>query len=435
MSIKLRHLEVPHTVELKETILKNPKQLQSKLDGQSIHIVDRIGSEESSDGVKTLKEALSQYITDCKLITEGKRDKSGSLNFRIIHSADYYENNSEEDEHLASSSNIHRQHITIETLENDEAILDPVIKTIIKEQLIKKDIGERNLSLFDWSKLNARKTWTFATYDLKEKYIVFMDIFPNGSFEFRKIDHESLICYGENQEYVDLLTEAENNKYKTHLFPEGLVISEDGDKNLIYLTEEISLPDLVKIKELIGEIDAKLPDGMHTGSDLASEVKKCFAETSWAENEKISLFEEELSKIGYQELSKKDLKKILNSCLGKTSRAAIYLRNTLYEKHGVRLHFPKDKDSMNVLFDASLNIKYFGENESEAYYFVGERRENVKFSIKNACHFRKIKAINGSRLIFKELLPTMDVDFVRTGQSTVLPFPFKYIREYAKFEE
>lgn len=436
MSIKLRHLEISHTVELKETILKNPKQLHSKLDGQPIHIVDRIGSEESSDGVKTLKEALSPYVTDCKLITEGKRDKTGSFNFRIIHSADYYENNNEEDEHLASSANIYRQHITLETLESDEAILDAVIKTIIKEQLIKRDIGERNLSLFDWSKLNVSKTWTFATYVMKEKYIVFMDIFPDGHFEFRKIDPESHIWYGEkNQEYIELLTEAKNNKYKAHLSLEGLVISGEGDKNLIYHTEEISLPDLVKIKELIGEIDAKFPEGMRTGSVLASVVEQCFAETYWAEDEKVHLLKEDLSKMGYQELSKRDFKKILNSCLGKTSRAAKHLRNALYDKHGVRLHFPKDKDNMSTLFEASLNIKYFGENESEAYYFVGERRENVKFSFKNACHLRKIKAVNGSRLVFKELLPTMDVDFVRTGQSTVLPFPFKYIREYAKFED
>ena len=90
---------------------------------------------------------------------------------------------------------------------------------------------------------------------------------------------------------------------------------------------------------------------------------------------------------------------------------------------------------MDELFSASLNIKYFGANESEAHYFVGERQGAIQFSINNACHLRKIVAVNGSILIFKEILPTMDVDFVRTGQSTVLPFPFKYIREYAQFEK
>ncbi len=432
ISIKPRILEVSHNIELTETILKNPKQLRSKLDGQPIHIVDRIGSEESSEMVKTLKKALLLYLTDHKLLTVGKSDKSGALNFRIIHNEDYYENNGKEDEHLDSNCDIYRQNITIE---NEDSISDAVVKTIVKEQLIKRDIGERNLSIFDWSKLDAKKTWTFATYDKKGKYIVFMDIFPDGCFDFRKIDPDSLVWYGEYQEYVELLTEAKNNEWKTNLILEGLVISEEGDKNFIYRTGEISLPDLVKIKEVIREVDIKLPEGIQTGSELASIVEKCFSEIPYANDNKVCQLKEELNRFGHQELSKNDFKKILNSCLGTNSKAATHLRNALYEEHGVRLHFPKTKDNMSTLFDASLNIKYFGENESEAYYFVGDRRENVKFSFKDACHLRKIKAVNGSRLIFKELLSTMDVDFVRTGQSTVLPFPFKYIREYVKFEE
>jgi hypothetical protein len=71
----------------------------------------------------------------------------------------------------------------------------------------------------------------------------------------------------------------------------------------------------------------------------------------------------------------------------------------------------------------------FGETEKQAYYLVGERRDNVQLHFKDACHLRRIVAVDDSKLIFREVLPTMDVDFVRTGQSTVIPFPFKYIRE------
>ncbi len=86
------------------------------------------------------------------------------------------------------------------------------------------------------------------------------------------------------------------------------------------------------------------------------------------------------------------------------------------------------------MFDAALDIKYFVNSQTEAYYFVGKR--NIKdYSFKDACYFRKIVAVNGSKLIFKELLPTMDVDFVRTGESKVIPFPFKYIREYLNLGE
>jgi hypothetical protein len=62
---------------------------------------------------------------------------------------------------------------------------------------------------------------------------------------------------------------------------------------------------------------------------------------------------------------------------------------------------------------------------------VGDRKKNVQYSFQRACHLRKVVPVNGSQLIFHDILPTLNVDFVRTGQSTVLPFPFKYIREYA----
>jgi hypothetical protein len=178
-----------------------------------------------------------------------------------------------------------------------------------------------------------------------------------------------------------------------------------------------------------------LPEGKRTGNELALIVEQCFAEAAEVENDKVVSLIEELRLSGVQELSKTDLRIKLNTHLGKNTKIAKQLRSNLYNKHRIRLSFPKKKDSLNTLFDASLNIKYFGETDSEACYFVGDRRENVQFSFKDACHLRKVVAVDGSKLIFKELLPTMNVDFVRTGQSTVVPFPFKYLREYMKFEE
>ena len=46
---------------------------------------------------------------------------------------------------------------------------------------------------------------------------------------------------------------------------------------------------------------------------------------------------------------------------------------------------------------------------------------------------REIQAVEGSKLIFKKVLPLMGVEFVRYGMLTVVPFPFKYLRERFKF--
>jgi len=82
------------------------------------------------------------------------------------------------------------------------------------------------------------------------------------------------------------------------------------------------------------------------------------------------------------------------------------------------------------LLPALCEIQYFEESGTKAWYFVGEKKQGIKRSIKSACHLRRVTAAEGSGLIFRDLLPTMDVDFVRTGQSTVVPFVFKYLREF-----
>ena len=82
--------------------------------------------------------------------------------------------------------------------------------------------------------------------------------------------------------------------------------------------------------------------------------------------------------------------------------------------------------------DNLLNIKYeYNENDyldGRAFvYYVGDKSKKVSYP--NACCMRKVVSL-GEKLEYEELLPLMAVEFVRNSQYTVLPFPFKYLREY-----
>lgn len=433
MTVSLELLKIDHYIELTNTILKRPKQLHSKLGGQSLKIVDRINSEESVEIVKALKKSLKPYLTDQKCIAVGKRDMKGVLNFRIIHNDAYYEEVGLKDEYLASTDEIQRQHITIE---DTGVMTNSAVKTIVKELLIKRDIADRNISLFDWGKLQTQENWKFAICDDEAKQIIFMDIYPDGCFEFSQIDSTSLFGYGEYQKYIDLIKQHRKDEWKTGFSFEGLIVSEDEDINLIFRTNEISLPDLAEIKAIIKEVGSELPEGKRSGFELAEQLEIYSKRMALHDERNIKSLIDDLKMRGAAELSKVNFRQTLNNHLGKNTKIASGIRGFFYNEHGVRLIFSKNKESLEDLFDASLNIKYFGEKDNEAYYFVGKRSENVqKYSFASACHIRKIIAVNNSRLIFQELLPTMDVDFVRTGQSTVVPFPFKYLREYMKFKK
>ena len=51
-------------------------------------------------------------------------------------------------------------------------------------------------------------------------------------------------------------------------------------------------------------------------------------------------------------------------------------------------------------------------------------------TVHNADNIRKIEPWGDSPNMFDKRLPLMDVTFVRNEQLTVIPFPFKYLREY-----
>ncbi|MEH1884670.1 hypothetical protein [Nostoc sp.] len=440
MSVDFSTIEINHNIELTNTLLKSPKQLHSKLDGQPINILDRVNDEESADLVMTLKQSLLPYITDQKLITFSKRDKRDALNFRIIHDADFYEKTGQEDEYLSSTDEFRRQHLTIESTRN---VSDAIVKTIIKEQLIKRDISCRTLSLFDWAKLELKGVWTFAAWDEETNHVIFMEIQPNGSFEFYEREDIDLFNWEKFEKYRKFMTDSSSVKKIRTL--EGLVISDTGDINQIFRRDEITIPELSKIEAILKEVETELPENKGNGHELSKIAEEFLQEQSGLDIEKFKSFSSELRKIGSQPISKRDFKSLIAQYLGtkrktgdkyidvSTTREAIDFRDYLLDKHQIRLKFPQDNQSKEDLFDASLNIKYFGETEKEAYYFVGDRREKIQFSFKDACHLRQIVAVNDSKLIFRQLLQTMDVDFVRTGQSTVTPFPFKYIREYKNF--
>lgn len=48
---------------------------------------------------------------------------------------------------------------------------------------------------------------------------------------------------------------------------------------------------------------------------------------------------------------------------------------------------------------------------------------------------REIEPGDDSNLIFDKLLPLMNVDFVKNGDLTVVPFPIKYLREWIKVDK
>lgn len=414
--------------ELSNHFMDSTVKIRKRMEGHKVHIVDRVGNEDSKQLIGKLMEKFTGFLPDSGLLTTGSEDVPGALNYRIVHSKAFYDANGIEDEYRPSEEECQRQHLTLEG--TSEAALGPVVKTVLKEQLIKYDIGTKRMTLLDWEGLGLSGQWTFGVYK-KETPLMLMTIEPDGSFAFEEVVIDSLGELGEDhQRYLNALDDQKpDSSWQRGLKLEGFIVSPDGHINFIYCSDEITIPSLGKIREALEQLEAPLPPGMQTGADFAKMVQ-AFAEGQETKNPKIDELLEALLEFDKESISKKQFKDMLNDHVKKTSGDAKKIRRYLWDEHEVRVHFPKTVDNMKEHFDANLNIKYFGVSCTQAYYFVGDRRSTVQQSFKDACHLRKIIADPGSQLVFDQLLQCMNVDFVRTGQSTVVPVPFKYLREY-----
>lgn len=108
----------------------------------------------------------------------------------------------------------------------------------------------------------------------------------------------------------------------------------------------------------------------------------------------------------------------------------------VFENTGIMLYaYLRGEEERREYLSGNIDINYFDYDDTHAKYSVGEIGNGMKYTIERASVVREIQAVEGSKLIFKKVLPLMGVEFVRYGMLTVVPFPFKYLREYIVKEE
>ena len=92
----------------------------------------------------------------------------------------------------------------------------------------------------------------------------------------------------------------------------------------------------------------------------------------------------------------------------------------------------RDRISREELFPAITDIKCFANNNHSLFYFSGIIGAGMRRVIPTAANIRLVDTWKNSNLFFDKLLKLMAVTFVKNGQLTVLPFPFKYLLEFAR---
>lgn len=91
----------------------------------------------------------------------------------------------------------------------------------------------------------------------------------------------------------------------------------------------------------------------------------------------------------------------------------------------------RSEDHKWKIFGPCLDIHSYLKNDA-VYYYSGVLSNNMVATLANAVRIRQVKAVGDSPLIFDRIMPLLNAYFVRFGQLTVWPYPFKYLDEHIR---
>ncbi len=212
---------------------KNIEEQFSKL---PVKIIDAVNEDDSVDKCRQLQSALEEkYGIKSKM---SKRIVKDAYNIRLIHNADYYEERGLEDPHL-DLENTALQHITYEDFK-----LKNALDVVVSEVIIKNDLVNKKISLYDWASLGFDEDIEFGIKSGFEypRYF-FMTVHPDGTFEF--VEQElNLLESGRYDQCVQIFEE-DRKKNQVH----GVIRDKKGNINVIKDTGWFTIPEIFEIKK------------------------------------------------------------------------------------------------------------------------------------------------------------------------------------------
>ena len=411
---------------------------------KGVVIVDEIGTKKSKEIVNSLSvELLEHYGVE---VTIGDLTLE-AYNIRIIHNEEYYIENELPDPHNNIKGYI-VQHMTEEAEHFTESSgSSPAVRKIVQELIIKGDVKERFISIYDWKRLDSGKSWTFILRERRKtefgentRHVNFANIEVKNYFDYYrlqidcngKMDFDSF-CDADNEvseEWEKIccaydLVESKQFRVKNKI--DGLFYSDIDNIHAIIETREKSLPNITALMNMLRETDEK----QKVQKDVLIQAMNDFELAYQDYYENVELWKEKLLE-KEEMITKKEVKKVLNM---RTNVASLFNR-FFHETFGIWIFGEWRKEEFDAIYQIGnlLNIKYeYNDNDYDDghtfVYYVGAKSKRISYP--NACCMIKVVSF-GDEIEYEELLPLMAVEFVRNNQYTVLPFPYKYLREYIK---
>ena len=203
--------------------------------------------------------------------------------------------------------------------------------------------------------------------------------------------------------------------------PSRKVKKEEDNIHIIYDTDHYTLPNM---QDLDLVLSATRDDEQILVKPLIEAIQKYSYGLSGNERDQCQIILEKISQHGAR-VSRRELRQIFNL----RSRLGKQINRFIFEETGVLIgNALKSAQNKEALFGGVLGIRHFCKDDAQ-YYYSGYLGKSINRSFPHACRIRKVCS-TGQTLQFQRYLPLLEVDFIRANGWTVIPFPFKYLREW-----
>ena len=374
---------------------------------------------------------------------------AGANNLLILHEKAYYKDLGIDDPYASSVlEGAACQHLIVETVqsefgkpEEDSGMRFVILKCLV-EAAVKRDICDAAMRLYDWSALECDGPLIFALYgpEAKEekkerergkspRRYSFLEVNPRGALAFYQGCSDNAVSGSKWDELADAFTSEWS--YKT----EGFVVNAAGDIDVIEVTDGFPVPDLAAIKCAVESIDWSLPksDVLEAVSTLTEDPAVDVALRALCEE--VSKMPDPLVKASKLNSLVVDAARMIDrSYPARRIRELVDAR--LEERFARRLltGVLRDKEALATTFEPIVKMHCVRDDDS-LLYWVSKFDGLSRTGRENGCVIRSVRSVNGENPFFTDLLVTLVAPIARLGNASVLPLPFKYLREWIQTQQ
>lgn len=411
--------QLPHTLD----------ETRKRLADIPFYLEDLVQDSTSSSLLLLLQRELAHYshvlaLTDTPV--------PSSVVLRIIHNRDWYAFQNLPDPHETVRPGYVVQHVTLEDFQltahstrSKKEAEDAALRKVLLEIAIKLDIQAGRIHTYPWKKLNLTEPIHFVLAEDEKDTNWFhcfrLTIQPDGQMQF---DHWQSDSSYQDITQLKLTNAFLDDKGSRDRQTDGLVCLENSPICKIQQTERYTLPNMEQLESALrSTTDNTLLDVLP--------VRKLAEELCSSESKKQQpSYQKILNSLNT--LDAKATRKEIRSAINLRSAAGQHINRSYLEQTGICIgNSIRQKKNFETYFGATLDIRWYQEKET-VFFFSGNKSESLPTVFQHACRIRKLSACDGSDCtsLMSILLPMLAVDFVVASGWTVLPFPFKYLREY-----